>query len=206
MVSNAKIPASYNSRTVFNKAKAKFTKAIRSNIGRAISAQLWEVYQDNPSMHGSLLSNAAKFNLMIQKMKDMVSSREVGSMLLKDFLPNVKEMKIQEEVEIQEEEVEKEEYPSMVVKLEPAEIKEKCPVLVKEECPVLVKEECPVVVKEECPVLVKEECPVVVKEEYPAMLIEECPPPDFENFVNFNIDEGDVPSYNDIMAFLNSLN
>ena len=198
MVSNAKIPARYNSRTVFNKAKAKFTKAIRSNIGRAISAQLWEVYQDNPSMHGSLLSNAAKFNVMIQKMKDMVSSREVGSMLLKDFLPNVKEMKIQEEVEIQEEEVEKGEYPSMVVKLEPAEIKEECPVLVKEECPVLVKEECPVVVKEGYP--------VVVKEEYPAMSIEECPPPDFENFFTINIDEGDVPSYKDIMAFLNNLN
>ena len=61
-------------------------------------------------------------------------------------------------------------------------------------------------VKEECPFMVKEECPLMVKEEYPAMLIEECPPPDFENFLNFNIDEGDVPSYNDIMAFLNSVN
>ena len=109
MVSNAKIPAIYNSRTEFNKAKAKVTKAIRLNIERTISAQLWEVCQDNPSMHGSLLSNAAKFNLMVQKMKDMVSSREVGSMLLKDFLPNVKEMKSQEEVDIQDEEVEKEE-------------------------------------------------------------------------------------------------
>ena len=47
-------------------------------------------------MHGSLLSNAAKFTLMNQKRKDTVSSREVGSMLLKDFLPNGKEMKIQE--------------------------------------------------------------------------------------------------------------
>ena len=47
-------------------------------------------------MHGCLLSNAAKFNLMNQKRKDVVASREVGSMLLKEFLPNVKEMKSQE--------------------------------------------------------------------------------------------------------------
>ena len=124
MVSNAKIPASYNSRTVFNKTKATFMKAIRSNIEWAISAHLLKVYQDNPGMHCSLLSNAEKFGLMIQKMKDMVSSREGGSMLVKDFLPNVEEMTSQEEVESQEEEVKKEEYPSMVIKLEPSEIKE----------------------------------------------------------------------------------
>ena len=99
-------------------------KAIRSNIEWAISAHLLQVYQDHPGMHCSLLSNAEKFDLMIQKMKDMVSSRDVGSMLVKDFLPNVEEMTSQEEVESQEEDVKMEEYPSMVVKLEHSEIKE----------------------------------------------------------------------------------
>ena len=65
MTSNVKIPASYNSRNIFDKARAKFIKGIRSNIERAISSQLREAYKDKgtPEVQGNLLSPVAKYNM-----------------------------------------------------------------------------------------------------------------------------------------------
>ena len=57
---------------------------------------LYKPYKDKgtPEMHGSLLSPVAKYNLLMKKMRDMVSSQEVGNMLLNDFLPHQIVMKL----------------------------------------------------------------------------------------------------------------
>ena len=164
MASNVKIPASYNSTTIFTKAKAKFIKGIRSNIQHAISTTLWEAYKDKgtPEMHGS------HFKLM-KMMRDMVSSHEIGNLLLKDCLPHhiddCDETKIQEEMMSLSE---IEEYPSMV-KLEPA-----VPTEIKQEFPAEIKQEFPVEINKSFPLRLNKSFPFRLNKSFPLIFKTKC--------------------------------
>ena len=99
MVGKAQIPTSYNNRNIFDKAKTKFIKSIKSNVERALSTYLWEPYKEKTglNMQISLHFSAANFTLVLKAMSDTVYNR-VGDVLIKDLLPKFEEIAVEEEV------------------------------------------------------------------------------------------------------------